>query len=260
MKTIVLATDLSDTAVPAADYAHELAQKLHARLVIVHAYEPASDTIPDRIAIPVRLTRIRQRLMRISKGSVDIAVIAKAGKPLAGIQTTVAEQEADLLIIALTGPDPLSVRSLGSLTTYLIPQTSVPMLILPPGVRYEPVRNIVLTLDLSDAVDAGALGNARALTQALGATLDIICMNDEPDQHQQEAARQIQEWFSDLTHTFSFWSGNDLTITLDDYFMHHRADLIMMLPRHRSRFDTWLNESVTQQVVRQAVVPVLAVV
>lgn len=260
MTTILVATDLSSNAVPAADYAHELARKLHARLVIVHACGPATDGSGNMEPMPIRLTRIRERLMRVSKGSVDITVVAKTGEPLAGIQTAVVEQKADLLIMALTGADPLRVRSDGGLTTYLIPQTTVPMLILPPGSHYEPIRAVVLALDLSEAIDAIALGNAKAFVQALGATLDIICMNDEPDRQQREAAGRIQALFSDLTPTFTFWPGNDLTSTLDDYFARHRADLIMLLPKHRSRFNTWLTESVTQQVAQQAVVPVLAVV
>lgn len=85
-------------------------------------------------------------------------------------------------------------------------------------------------------------------------------MNDEPDGQQHEAARQIQGLFGNLTQPFSFWPGNDLTTTLDDYLITHPADLIMLLPKHRNRFDTWLMESVTQQVTRQAVIPVLAVV
>lgn len=122
------------------------------------------------------------------------------------------------------------------------------------------METIVLATDLSEAIDAVALGNAKAFVWALGATLDIICMNDEPDQHQREAAERIRALFSESTPTFRFWPGNDLTSTLDDYFVHHRADLIMLLPKHHSRFDSWLMESVTQQVARQAVVPVLAVV
>lgn len=259
MKTFVLATDFTDSAAQAADYALALADQLHARLVIVHAYNKSMDGPTEFVATPLRLERIRERLMNIAKGSVEIAVVAKYGDPRTCIEAVVAEQQADLLIMALTGERPYTARFLGSLPTEMIPQTVVSMLILPPDTHYKPIKTVVLTLDLSESIDAIVLGNAKAFVQELGATLATICMDDDPDAQRQQAAQRIQGLFG-LPHTFQFLPGNDLGITLDDYLFTHPADLIMMLPGHHNRLAIWLEESVTQQVARQAVVPVLAII
>lgn len=260
MKTFVLATDFTDNAAQAADYALALADQLHARLVIVHAYNKSMDGPMGFTFTPARLERIRERLMNIAKGCVEIAVVAKYGEPRACIEAVVVEQQANLLIMALADDRPYTARFLGGLPTEMIPQTSVSMLILPPGTQYKPIKTVVLALDLSEPVDAIVLGNANQFVQELGASLAIICMNDEPDSQQKEAAQHIRGSFGELPHTFQFLPGNDLGITLDDYMTTHPADLIMMLPKHHNRLAIWLEESVTQQVARQAVVPVLAVV
>ena len=260
MKTIVLATDFTDSATHAADYALALANQLHARLVIVHAYQRRVDEPADFVSTPPRLEQIREQLMQDNKGNVAISVVAKYGEPRACIEAVVAGQQADLLIMALADDRPYTARFLGSLPTDMIPQTSVSMLILPPGSQYKPVKTVVLALDLSEPIDANVLGKANEFVQELGATLNIICMDDDPDPQRQEAAQRIQAFFAGLPHTFSFQPGNDLSITLDDYVTTHPADLIMMLPKHHSRLALWLEESVTQQVARQAVVPVLAIV
>ncbi len=260
MKTIVLATNFTESATQAADYALALASQFHARLVIVHGYEPDSDAPAEFVPVPIRLEHIRERLMRASKGSVAISVVAKYGDPRACIEAVVTEQEADLLVMALADDRPYTARFLGSLPTDMIPQTSVSMLILPPGSQYKPVKTVVLALDLSEPINASVLGKANEFVKALGATLDIICMDDDPNLQRQEAAQRIQGLFAGLPHTFSFQPGNDLSITLDDYLTTHPADLIMLLPKHHSRLSLWLMESVTQQVARQAVMPVLAVV
>ena len=260
MKTIVLATDFTENATQAADYALALADQLNARLVIVHAYEQPADTIAESISVPMRLERIRERLMRVSKGSVTISVVAKYGDPRTCIEAAVADKQADLLIMALADERPYTARFLGSLPTEMIPQTSVPMLILPPGSHYKPIKTVVLALDLSETVDALVLGKAAEFVQQLGAWLAIVCMDDDPDEQRQQAAQRIQALFGDLPHTFHFLPGNDLSLMLDDYRTNHPADLIMILPGHHSRLALWLNESVTQQVARQSVIPVLAVV
>ena len=260
IQTIVLATDLTDSAAQAADYALALATRLHARLVLVHAYEHSPDVSSDFVYTPLRLERIRERLVRTCRGSVEVSVVARQGDPRTCIEAVVAEERADLLVMALADTRPYTARFLGSMPTEMIPQTAVSMLILPPGSQYKPLETMVLAVDLSEPIDAVTLGKAKAVAQQLGVALDIICMDDHPDAPRREAARHLRELFVGLPHTFSFWPGNDLTTTLDDYFTTHPADLIMMLPRHHNRLTIWLMESITQQVARQAFVPVLAVV
>jgi nucleotide-binding universal stress UspA family protein len=261
MKTIVLATDFEDGAAPVADYALAFAHRLHARLVIVHAYKQRpDDATAESVPVPLRLEHLRARLMGISKGSVEIAMVARYGDPRTCIEAVVAEQQADLLIMALADERPYTARFVGSLPTEMIPQTAVSMLILPPGVPDNPIKTVVLALDLSEPIDAVVLGKAKMLVQALDASLAIVSMNDDPDPQEQAAAERIRELFGGLPHTFSFQPGNDLGIMLDDYIDSHPADLIVMLPKHHSRLAVWLTESVTQQVARQATVPVLALV
>ena len=260
LKTFVLATDFTDSNAQIADYALALAGQFQARLVIVHAYEETISGPTESDAIPASLKRARKRLMQTSKGSVDVSIVAKYGEPRTCIEAVVAEEKADLLIMALADDRPYTARILGSLPTEMIPQTTVPMLILPPGIEPEPIKTVVLAVDLSESIDALVLGRAKAFVQALGATLAIICMDDEPDPQRQKAAQRIGELFDGLPHTFSFQPGNDLATTLDDYITTYPTDLIMMLPRHQSRLAIWLMESVTQQVARQSIIPVLAII
>lgn len=260
MKTIVLAIDFADDADQAAYYALALTQQLHARLVIVHAYEQRTDVPAGLDPIPTQLEQLRKRLAHSTTDSVDISILAMYGEPRACINEVVAGQRADLLIMALADDRPYTARFLGSLPTDMIPQTPVSMLILPPGVHDSAVKSVVLALDLSETVDAVLLGQAKEFVEQIGARLNIICMNDEPNEQQREAAQRIRGLFDGLPHTFSFWPGNDLTTTLDNYMATHPTDLIMLLPKHHSRLSLWLMESVTQQVARQSVVPVLAIV
>ncbi|MCY7355952.1 MAG: universal stress protein [Rudanella sp.] len=264
MKTILLATSLSDNSAWAADYALELAKKLGADLTIVHAYDPdpAGGLAYESVDVTAmrHLSRLRTRMMKSTKGSVTISVVARPGEPETVIETEIAAQNADLLIMGLAGEDPQKARTQGSLARKLIPRTRVPMLLVPLGAHYQTVQTIVLAVDLSSPVDTLALASAKRFAQLFGATLNIICMENEPNEPLHKAAEGICNLLSDLPHTFSFLPGNDLALVLDDYADSHQADLIMLLPKPHNRLESLLMESVTQQVVRQARVPVLATV
>ena len=258
--TLVLATDFTDTDDQAADYALALADQLDARLVIVHAYAQCADAKVEFSYTPLGLKRLCERLIQSSKGSVDVSAVAKYGEPRDCIEAVVAEQRADLLVMALADTKPYVTQVLGSLPTDMIPQAAVSTLILPPGDHGKPVKTVVLALDLSEAVDALVLGKAKELVRQLGAVLDIISMDSNPAPQRQEAAQRIGWLFDGLPHTFHFLPGTNLTNALGDHLATHPADLIMMLPKHHNLLATWLLQSVTQQVARKALVPVLAVV
>ncbi|GAB4033165.1 universal stress protein [Spirosoma gilvum] len=270
MKTILLATDFSNHEFWAADYACQLAHQLRTHLAIVHAYTPvtlaqlhgsvASTTDQERFRAISQLSHMRTRMISATKGAIDVSITAFPGDPEMAINAELTRLKPDLLVMGLAGENPERARKEGSLATKLIPQTQVPMLLVPPGARYQAVQTIVLAVDLSEPVDALALANARRFAQLFGATLDIVCMDDEPDEYVQKAAEGIRKLLADQPHTFSFLPGNDLSIVLEDFRIDHKADLIMMLPKPHTCFQTFLMESNTQHVARQSAVPVLAAV
>ncbi|WP_020601197.1 universal stress protein [Spirosoma panaciterrae] len=270
MKTILLATDFSTHEFWAADYACQLANQLRTHLAIVHAYTPitlaemhgalGASVDQERFLAISQLSRMRTRMISATKGAIDASIIAFPGDAETAISTELARLKPDLLIMGLAGQNPEKARREGSLATKLIPQTQVPMLLVPPGARYQAIQNMILAVDLSAPIDALALAKAKRFAQLFGAALDIVCMEDEPGEPLQKAAEGIRKLLADQPHTFSFLPGNDLSIALDDFRVDHKADLIMMMPKPHTCFQTFLMESNTQHVARQSAVPVLAAV
>ncbi|GAB2583834.1 universal stress protein [Spirosoma areae] len=269
MTTILVATDFSANAHWATDYALELANQLHTRLVIIHAYDPNPNTFSDGIAATTEgqqflamrhLSKLRSQMMRVTKGSVEVEVVARPGSAVASLVEEAANQKADLLVMGVVGDEPLKARRLGSLATGMIPQTSIPMLLIPPGAVFQKPQTIVLAVDLSQPLNTLSIDTARQFARILQASVDIICIEDEPDEAQQIAARHMQDLFRDQPHTFRFVPGYDIATALDTYLSQHKADLLILLPGPHSRLRLFLLESDTQEVARLATIPVLAAV
>ena len=270
MKTILLPTDFSPSAHWASDYAIQLALFANARLVLLHIYDPlvamgldgdwlGRETQKQYDQAIRQLGDLRSRLVHQVKGEM-VSVVARSGLRASVIEEEVVNQQADLLVMGLVGDEPRRAREEGSLATDLIPRTQVPMLLIPPGSRFKTPRNIVLALDLAQPLNLLALDTARQFARLFGATLDMICVEDEPGPDLQQAAVHVRSLLQDDPHTFQFLSGYDLPLALDAYFADHRADLIMLLPKPHSWLRTLLLESVTQETARVASIPVLAAV
>ncbi|MBO0935415.1 universal stress protein [Fibrella sp. HMF5335] len=274
MTTILLATDFSLSAHWATDYARQLAERLHARLVLLHVYDPLPTNAPAHewltstaeaqyVQAIHQLTSLRHELMGAAEERLAISIIARpgsagVGSPADTILEVALREKADLLVMGLVGDHPHEARLQGSLATGLIPHTPVPLLLVPPGATYHAIQNMVLALDLSAPINSLALDTARQFARLFQATIDIICVEDEPTDTQRVAARHVRKLLQHDPHTFCFLPGYDLPAALDAYFAEAKADLIMLLPKGHTWLHTFLLESVTQQVARLATVPVLA--
>lgn len=269
MTTILVATDFSASAHWATDYALELACQLRLHLIVIHAYDGDLGNSPDRITPATdgkykqaldRLSQLRNQMLGATNHLNDISIVARPGTPMVILVDEATKQNADLLVMGLVGDEPVKARQLGSLDTDMIPHTSVPMLLVPPGAVYQKPQTMVLAIDLSGSIDALAIDMAQRFAQRLQTTLDVICIEYKPNELQQRAARHIRYLLRHQPHTFSFIPGFDVALALETYLTRHKADLLILLPKPHSRLRTWLLESNTQEVARLASLPLLAAV
>lgn len=159
MKTILVTTDFSEHAHWATDYALELASQLNARLVVIHVYDPLPNTAPAHewltssaeaeyyLAIR-KLGQLQRQMLKTTKGSVDVLIMARPVAALFSSPTTVimeetVNQKVDLLVMGLANDEPLKAGEWGSMATDLIPVAPVPMLLIPAGATFHHLKDRV---------------------------------------------------------------------------------------------------------------------
>ncbi|GAB3742103.1 universal stress protein [Spirosoma lituiforme] len=271
MTTIVVASDFSANSHWATDYALALAHQLHVRLVLVHIFNPFSTWTMRPVLTTLataeqhehaiqQLTNLRIQMLESTNCSMDISVVARSGPPIEGLVQESVSQKADLLVMGVVGSELIKSRQVGSLAIDIIPTIQVSMLVVPPGVLYKKPQTIVLGIDLSKSVDTLALASAKRFAQQLAVRLEVICMENHPDEQLQKAAEGISMLLADQVHTICFQPGNDLAEVISVYAMDCQSDLIMLLPKHHYWLSTILFESDTQEVARLTTIPVLAAV
>ena len=272
MKTILFPTDFSESSTNASLVAVQIAAQLNARLVVLHAYQPwlLRPDFPAKGALtPERqrteslrkLAALRRKLAQSREAKVLVEVVAKEGLILDVLQETVDEYKPELLIMSTVGDAPQASRLLGSLTTAMIPRTTVPMLLIPPtGVNVH-FKQLALAIDLSKPIDAIALGTVIQFAQTFDATIDMVCVSHNPqDAEIKRAAERIRDFFRLVPHTMSIIHSDHLVETLQRFIAENRTELLVMLPQLHSWFELLFSETITQRMSRQTDIPVLAVV
>jgi nucleotide-binding universal stress UspA family protein len=137
-KTIVLATDGSDSAAAAESQAVELAKQDGAKLILVHVHERilgkgGGDLQADE---PEVEQQVKSRADEISKDGIETSVEIRdvmLGGPAHPIAELAEQAGADLIVIGSRGLSSVSGVLLGSVAQRLLHLAKCPVLVVPPG-------------------------------------------------------------------------------------------------------------------------------
>jgi nucleotide-binding universal stress UspA family protein len=136
---ILVAHDFGDHAQNALEYALSLAEKVGARVTVVHAYELPIYGFPDGLALTVDVTL---RIQTASTEALD-AILAKSqrpGVPVSGmvrqgpawseIAAAAGETKADLVVVGTHGRRGLAHALLGSVAEKVTRSAPCPVLVV----------------------------------------------------------------------------------------------------------------------------------
>jgi nucleotide-binding universal stress UspA family protein len=167
-ETIVCGVDTSSATDPVVDTARWLANRLQARLVLVHVIEePLAEAEELVTAIRVRLGLGTRDDIRLVEGS-----------PQERLREAVDEDGADLLVVGSRGRGALQSAVFGSVSRSLVTSAHCPVVVVPPGLPDRSSESggeasIVCGVDGSDhAVAAARLG--ADLAARLGFRLLVV--------------------------------------------------------------------------------------
>ncbi|WP_205500033.1 universal stress protein [Rufibacter psychrotolerans] len=162
METILCPTDFSACSENALLYSDALAQRLGARVVLLHnVYEPVMVELAPYEAVPFveaiqdpayrqqqqdKLDALIERLLRQEhEAPVYYESKIKYGITTTSILQVAREEQADLLVL---GHEGFQEGFEDSATAYLLREAPCPVLLVPPHVSFAPPRKIVYATDL----------------------------------------------------------------------------------------------------------------
>jgi nucleotide-binding universal stress UspA family protein len=281
-------TDFSPVAMHAFEHAVAMAERLGARLRVIHAlvlhgYDPEliRDGIPHlERAFEAIESRLRRGMEEMTgKVGAKVETVFRRGVTAAeAILEEAQEWGADLIVIGTHGHTPLRHFFLGSVAEKVIRYAACPVLAL--GRKHHPVgrfRDILLPVDFSEA-STPAVDTAAALARHDGAKLHVVHVfqNLLPptyyaagdafqwDPRLKERCTQAMETLleehgaADLPATCHVREGK-VAAEILQVAEETGADLIVMGTRGLGAWPALLLGGVAEKVLRKSEVPVLTV-
>lgn len=247
MKSILYATDYSESSITALKYAYRLSLSLNAKLRVVHVFEKPS-LIPTKVRLPLSNgeedtveahTRKLEVFCNTHLGddihAMNIAVEAISSKSTVdGIVTKAAEIQSLVIVTGMNSKSKLKRLIMGSTATGLIEKASYPVLTIPENINYAAIKTLVYATDFQPE-DLDALCKLASIAKPLNAKIIVVHISpldkkiteiekalrkEKLDKHVKYGNIELEILYSDAIFT-----------ALKTYIDQSNADIIGMLER-----------------------------
>ncbi len=273
METILVATDFSDAANNAADYAVELAKLFTAKIALVNTYNlPYSTyetgTSGDLINVLQEasaggLQHLKKRIEQNNKHNFEIECFSDFGFAENMIIETANKINADLIVIGISGEGGLiKERLIGSTAIKVVRNTDIPVFIIPDKAKYHPIHKISFACDLNKTEESDLVYVSRYFGKLFNAELEIINVEEPGEEFSEEKSKTyavLNKKLESIPHKSVFITEKHAGKALEDYFTDHPTDLVIVNPHKHNLFHNLFSHSISKELAFHCKVPLLCI-
>jgi nucleotide-binding universal stress UspA family protein len=279
MKKILVPTDFSKTSITALETAFEIAKKAGGTIFVLHVVEEATpdsysitgewrdDNWEDRLFTFKLLEKAKAQLEKLVMdprfSDVKLVGELRLGNPFHGMNTIIAEQKVDLVVMGTRGKTNLESMVIGTNTERVVRHSHCPILTVHKKPTSVDFKNIVYATAMSK--DEEVFSRIVKSTQRLyDSTIHLVRINTPGDFQRDKVVKEYMNKFAKSLQLKNFTINiyNDISEEAGIlYFADSiNADLIAMATHGRTGFAHVLAGSIAEEVVSKASRPVLTFV
>jgi nucleotide-binding universal stress UspA family protein len=276
IERIVVPLDGSLTAEAILPQVRRMLYRNDSEVILVRAVNPPM--VENAIAVAeAELGAAREYILgqqeRLEKAGVRVKFVVRIGSPAGVILDVAEEQKATMIAMATHGSAGLKRLLFGSVAEGVIRKSRIPVLLVRPFWSYdvvapvkpeqEAVRTILLPVDGSD-LSLEALPAVIELAELFEARIMLLRVLEEKKgvtEDRGEAEKQLQAIARTIekkgVETVALIERGEAVAQILKTVRFHGIDLIAMTTHGRSGLSRAVAGSVTEEVLRQATVPIL---
>lgn len=277
MKHILFSTDFSDAANNAFLYATRLANQLDVKLFVLYSYvTPVLSAThagqPEMLADvyqQVELSKfdyfkkqapaLHELAEKNGLDSSKLVFLFEEGTVVTSVRKVVKAEEIRLVVMGTYGASGFTEKFVGTNTVAVIQNIQQPVLAIPSGAKYAPIKKIVFTTLFRDK-DLAALEEVVDLATLFEA--EVYCTHVMDDtSNPSNALLYGEEWgkkFQGKNLDFVFLEKKEsIERTVNSFLIDNNIDLLAIVKRNRNFFDRLVNSSLSNKFAFHSSTPIL---
>lgn len=262
MKKILVPTDFSTTSLDAFLYALEWAREVGANVHVVHVYSGSFDPNEALVVSPMegRKDHVLRELdyfihsapnhsEETEKMPVEVSRDAYLG--FASDVISDMSEDFDYIIMGSTGKSGVIEKVFGSVSSYVSRHSKCSVIMVPKGVRYKKVENILYAADLK-AINESSVESIIDLAGIFEASVHFVHVARESEDQLPLKEALFRELLQKKKLTAEYYistiADEDVIEGLNNYQAANAIELSVVVAQRRSFWDSILHKSITKRL------------
>lgn len=272
MKTLIVATDFSEEAENALEYAGASAKEIGAKVIIFNSFSipihTANSILPataiDNLAAQNKLL-LKERASRLSvKYCIEVGfesgLLVEVSDEL---NRLFAKYDGSIVVMGMA-PSSIAQDLFGNTTTSAIMKLAFPVLSIPPGAAFKKVKKILFACDVMRGVQKEILDRIKNIATAMNAEIEIFHVQDKVKQlrendDQQDETDKIEEALAGVTYYYKDVSSGAVVREIENEIKNFNADLLIMIPQKYGFWESLVHRSKTRIMASNCNIPLLSI-
>jgi len=271
MKTILVPTDFSKNAENALHYAVNIAKRMQAKIILLHAFHIENNNAPLPLNMVDKqietakkksdayLDALCDSASRSSKCSIDY--ISSENFLIDEILKLTEERNIDLIVMGTQGASgKFGKQIFGTNSSHVIEKAKCPVISVPERNLHSDINTIVYATEYLNS-DITCLQNIADLAKLFDAEIQVIHISQFNDADSKKA---LESFKSKVTKNVSYKNisfelliGNNIEQRIETYVEEEVVDLLVMSAHHRSLMDKLFGKSITKVMAFYLNIPLM---
>lgn len=269
--TIIVATDFSEVAENAVEYAAAIAKHTNSRLILFNSFVipiHAANTLLPASSIQKLLTDNEIRLIESALAlSLDYDIEVGHESTMAFVEdelkALLLKYEASLVVLGMNTKS-LEQDLWGNTTTSAIKKLKFPVLAVPLGAKFEGTRKVLFACDVLSGISEKVLAQVKELAVSLTAEVEVFNVNEALEELKAEGADRlstnaIDDGLEGISYYYKNVKSNAVIAEIEKEIEIFGADMLVMVPKKYGFWASLVHRSKTRMMASGLHIPLLSI-
>lgn len=271
MITFLVATDFSEIADNAVEYAGALAKQFRAKIILynafvipVHAANSLMNAASFQSLLDGNQFKIKKRAELLAQTyGIEVGYESSYSFVEDELKQLLFKYEASLVVLGMSTKT-LEQDLLGNTTTAAIKKMKFPVLAVPLGAKFTGMKKVLFACDVLKGVPVKVLERVKELASDLNAQVEVFFVDERIDELKDNntgvlAIDVINDGLDGVTYSHKNVRSNAVIREIEKEILVFQAELLIMVPKKYGFWASLVHKSKTRMVASGLDIPLLSI-
>lgn len=270
MNTLLIPTDFSTVADNALKYAIDMATQYQLDLTLFHVVQLSAPAMANMVYVDT-MTDLAQhaeermadkcKALKAEYPNLNFKYKVETGLLLDSLEATCQDLKPIAVVMGITGDGTGVDKIIGSNAILAMHSLTNPLIVVPKNGYFRTVSKLCFACDLKDVAASTPLLAIKAFAKLFNAEVHILNIDYHNRYYSPNTQNEIEVlnlMFDEVEHKFHFIENESVQDALNDFIDRNDMDLLIMLPKKHTFFESLFRRSQTKEMLYHSHIPILA--